>query len=120
VNFAKALRCFMCRVRHMKHWPNLAHYAKVDCGHIDRKAIERCFQPTKGGLRNHLFIDHPSAGWRSAAIYSVVGTCRLIGVNPAAYIRRMLPKFAAATNKTVDDPLPHDFARLYGQSVTER
>ncbi len=102
-------------------WPNLARYAKVDCGHIhiDQNPIERCFRPTKVGLRNYLFIGHPSAGWRSAVIYSVVGTCRLIGVNPEAYIRWVLPKLAAATNKTVDGLLPHDFARLYGESVTE-
>ena len=52
-------------------------------------------------------------------IYSVVGTCRLLGVNPAAYIRWVLPKLAAATNGTVDGLLPHDFARLHGESVME-
>ena len=103
-------------------WPNLARYAKVDCGHIciDQNPIERCFRPTKVGLRNYLFIGHPSAGWRSAVIYSVVGTRRLIGVNPEAYIRWVLPKLSAATNRTVDGLLPHDFARLYGESVMER
>jgi len=103
-------------------WPNLARYAKVDCGHIhiDQNAIERCFRPTKIGLRNYLFIGHPAAGWRSAVIYSVVGTCRLIGVNPQAYISWVLPKLAEATNKTVGNLLPHDFARLHGESVTQR
>ena len=101
------------------HWPNLARYAKVDCGHIciDQNPIERCFRPTRVGLRNYLFIGHPSAGWRSAVIYSVVGTCRLIGVNPEAYIRWVLPRLAAATNHTAVDLLPHDFARLFGESV---
>ncbi len=103
-------------------WPNLARYAKVDCGRIciDQNPIERCFRPTKIGLRNYLFIGHPSAGWRSAVIYSVVGTCRLIGVNPEAYIRWVLPKLAAATNRTTDGLLPHDFARLHSESVMER
>ena len=106
----------------MKHWPNLARYAKVDCDHIciDQNPIERCFRPTKVGLRNYLFIGHPSAGWRSAVVYSVVGTCRLIGVNPEAYIRWVLPKLAAATNRTTDGLLPHDFARLHSESVMER
>ena len=31
----------------------------------------------------------------------------------------MLPKLAAATNKTIDGLLPDDFARLYGESVME-
>jgi hypothetical protein len=52
-------------------WRNLARYARVDYGHIliDQNAIERCFRPSKVGLRNYLFIGHPEAGWRSAVIY---------------------------------------------------
>ncbi len=75
----------------------------------------------KVGLRNYLFIGHPDAGWRSAVIYSVVGTCRLLGVNPEAYMLWVLPKLAVATNKTAVNLLPHDFARLHPQTyqITE-
>jgi transposase len=95
-------------------WAHLAAYAKVDHGdiNIDQNPIERCFRPTKVGLRNYLFIGHPRAGWRSAVIYSVIGTCRLLGVNPEEYLRWVLPKLAAATNKTATGLLPHDFQRL--------
>lgn len=98
-------------------WRHLARYAKVDCGHIhiDQNAIERCFRPIKVGLRNYLFIGHPDAGWRSAVIYSVVGTCRLLDVNPEAYLLWVLPKLAAATNRTATGLLPHDFKRLQSQ-----
>jgi hypothetical protein len=97
-----------------RRWWNLARYAKVGNGHIhiDQNPIERCFRSSKVGLRNYLFIGHPRAGWRSAVIYSVVGTCRLLGVNPEAYIAWVLPKLAAATNKTATGLLPHDFAEL--------
>jgi transposase len=96
-------------------WRNLARYARIECGHIliDQNSIERCFRPSKIGLRNYLFIGHPEAGWRSAVLYSVIGTCRLVGVNPEAYIRWVLPKLAAATNSTATGLLPHDFATLY-------
>jgi len=63
-------------------------------------------------LRNYLFIGHPAAGWRSAVVYSVVATCKLLGVNPENYIAWVLPKLAAATNKTATGLLPHDYARL--------
>lgn len=97
-----------------RRWRNLARYAKVDHGHIhiDQNAIERCFRPTKVGLRNYLFIGHPNAGWRSAVIYSVIGTCRLLGVDAEQYIGWVLPKLAAATNQTATGLLPHDFAQL--------
>jgi transposase len=67
-------------------------------------------------LRNYLFIGHPKAGWRSAVIYSIIGTCRLLGVNPEAYLLWVRPKLAAATNKTANDLLPHDFAQLQLQT----
>ena len=100
-------------------WRNLARYARIECGHIliDQNSIERCFRPSKIGLRNYLFIGHPDAGWRSAVLYSVIGTCRLVGVNPEAYIRWVLPKLAAATNSTARGLLPHDFATLHPEQI---
>jgi hypothetical protein len=74
--------------------------------------IEGTFRPTKVGLRNYLFIGHPAAGWRSAVVYSVVATCKLLGVNPEGYIAWVLPKLAAATNQTATGLLPHDYALL--------
>ena len=102
-----------------RRWRHLAGYAKVDHGHIniDQNPIERCFRPTKVGLRNYLFIGHPKAGWRSAVIYSIIATCRLLDVNPEDYLRWVLPKLAAATNKTATGLLPHDFKRLQPQAA---
>jgi transposase len=69
----------------------------------------------KVGLRNYLFIGHPKAGWRSAVIYSVIGTCRILDVNPEEYLTWVLPKLAAATNMNATGLLPHDFKKLFLQ-----
>ena len=97
----------------MNQWPTLARYAKAAYGHvrIDNNPVERGIRPTKLGQRNWLFIGHPSAGWRSAVIYSIVGTCKLLQVNPEAYLTWVLPRLAAATTKSVDGLLPHDFKK---------
>ena len=94
-------------------WPHLAGYAKAGFGHvsIDQNPVERMIRPTKLGSRNWLFIGNPKSGWCSAVIYSIVGTCRLLGVNPEAYLTWVLPKLAAATNKSATALLPHDYAR---------
>jgi transposase-like protein len=55
---------------------------------------------------------HPDAGWRSAVIYSVVGTCKLLNVNPESYLTWVLPKLATATTTTSGGLLPHDYAVL--------
>lgn len=95
-------------------WPQLVRYAKAGFGHvhIDNNRMEEKFRPTKVGLRNYLFIGHPAAGWRSAVVYTVVANCKLVGVNPENYIAWVLPKLAAATNKTATGLLPHDYALL--------
>ena len=97
------------------NWRELTRYAKIGNGHvlIDNNSIERCFRPTKVGLRNYLFIGSPKAAWVSTVLYSVIGTCRLEGVNPEEYIAWVLPRLAAGTNKsTATGLLPSDFARL--------
>jgi transposase len=96
-------------------WPHLVRYAKVGMGQvqIDQNGIERCFRSGKVGLRNYLFVGHPAAGWRSAVIYSVVASCKLVGVNPESYLTWVLPILAAGTNRsTAQGLLPHDFAKL--------
>lgn len=34
------------------------------------------------GIEPEATAGHPKTGWRSAVIYSVIGTCRLLGINP--------------------------------------
>jgi hypothetical protein len=52
-----------------------------------------------------------------AVIYSIVGTCRLLKIDPLAYLIWVLPKLAAATNKTRGGLLPHDYAALHPQQA---
>jgi hypothetical protein len=87
--------------------------------HIDNNEMEQKFRPTKVGLRNYLFIGHPAAGWRSAVVYTVVANCKLVGVNPENYIAWVLPKLAAATNKTATGLLPQDYALLTERDDTD-
>jgi hypothetical protein len=72
----------------------------------------------KVGQRNFLFIGHPNAGKHAAVIYSVVSTCRLVGVDPGEYLTWVLPKLAAspklepAKTAAAQRLLPHDFRAL--------
>jgi hypothetical protein len=101
----------------LNHWQQLVRYAKPGYGHvnIDQNAIEGNIRPTKLGAKNWLHIGHPKAGWRSAVIYSIVGTCRLLKIDPLAYPTWVLPKLAAATNQTCEGLLPHAYAALHPQ-----
>jgi transposase len=99
----------------LDRWDALTRFAQPGFGHvqIDSNAVERAIRPSAVGKKNYLFVGHPSAGWRSAVIYSVLGTCALQGVNPWKYLTWVLPKLAAATTKTdIGELTPRRFAEL--------
>lgn len=98
----------------LARWPELTRFAESGLGHvhIDSNAVERCIRPSAVGKKNFLFVGHPDAGWRSAVICSVLGTCQLQGVNPWGYLTWALPRLAAATNHTAAEFTPQRFAAL--------
>jgi transposase len=101
-------------------WQHLATYAKVRNGHIiiDQNPVENIFRPTKIGRKHWMAIGHPSAGWRSAVLYTILSTCKLLHVNPEAYLRWVLPQLAVGSNRTTAQGLlPHDFATLFPEHV---
>ena len=100
----------------LARWPELTRYAEPGHGHmhIDSNAVENSIRPSAVGKKNFLFVGHPAAGWRSAVLYSVLGTCKLQGVNPWRYLTWALPRLAAATNHTAGEFTPQRFAQLAG------
>jgi len=102
----KAAACALAR------WQTVTRYTEPGMGHvlIDQNSVERGIRPTKLGPKNWLYIGHPDAGWRSAVIYSITGTCKLLKINPVDYLTWVLPRLAAATTGQVDGLLPHDYA----------
>ncbi|SRR6266478_9410340 len=102
----------------LKRWRELVRYGKPGFGHVnlDQNEIEGNIRPTKIGAKYWMHIGHPKAVWRSAVIYLIMGTCRLLKVHPHDYLTWVLPKLAAArTGKSGETSglLPHDYARLH-------
>lgn len=98
----------------LARWPELTRYAEPGHGHmhIDSNAVENCIRPSAVGKKNFLFVGHPEAGWRAAVLYSILGTCKLQGVNEWRYLTWALPRLAAATNHTAGEFTPQRFAAL--------
>ncbi len=95
-------------------WEALTRFAKPGFGHvqIDSNSVERAIRPSAVGKKNFLFIGHPAAGWRSAVIYSVLGTCSLLNINPWHYLTWALPRLSGATTKTAHEFTPQRFAQI--------
>jgi transposase len=95
----------------LARWPALIRY--VDDGRlaIDNNACENSIRPTAVGKKNFLFIGHPEAGQRSAVIYSVLGSCRRHGINPAEYLQDVFERLPKATTSDVKSLTPAAWAK---------
>ncbi len=87
-------------------WQALARYCDDGVIEIDNSAAERALRGVAIGRRNYLFAGADSGGERAAAIYSLIGTAKLNGVDPEAWLRHVLTHIADHPVNRVDDFLP--------------
>ncbi|HOY80082.1 MAG TPA: transposase, partial [Hyphomonadaceae bacterium] len=90
----------------LKRWPALIHYADSGDLPIDNNPVENAIRPIAIGKKNWLFAGSERAGKRAAAIQSLLGTARLNGLDPAAWLRDTLEKLPTWRNSRIDELLP--------------
>jgi transposase len=71
---------------------------------IDNGIVERLHRRPAMGRRAYLFAGSDAGAERAAIAYSVLGTCRLLGINPLAYLSDVLPKLARGISIKKDLP----------------
>ncbi len=71
---------------------------------------ERLLRGLAVSRKNFLFLDSDRGGDRAAAIYTIVETAKLNGLNPEGYLSAVLDRLAHGhTNHRLDELLPWDF-----------
>lgn len=78
----------------LKLWLALALYCDDSAIEIVNSAAERALRGVAIGRRNCLFAGTDSGGERATAIYSLIGTAKLNGVDPEAWLRYVLARIA--------------------------
>ena len=84
---------------------------------IDNNLCDNAIRPTAVGKKNFLFIGHPEAGQRSAGIYSVLGSCRRHGVNPAEHLQAVFERLPKAKTSEVEGLTPAAWAKAKRSKV---
>jgi transposase len=88
------------------NWRALNVYVQDGRIEIDNNTAERALRGVVLGRKNYLHFGSDSGGSRAAVIYSLVGTCKLNGVDPYAYLRYVLERIADHPINRVAELLP--------------
>jgi transposase len=94
----------------LSRWPALTRYRDDGTLEIDNNAAERALRAVALGRKNYLFAGSDAGGERAANIYSLIGTAKLNGINPEAYLRHVLERIAEYPINKLDELLPWNLA----------
>jgi transposase len=90
-------------------WPELMLYATDGKLNIDNNPVENSIRPVAIGRKNYLFAGSHEAAKRSAILYSLMGTCKLHGINPFIWLRDVLQRIATHPINKIEELLPHNW-----------
>lgn len=68
------------------------------------------------GRKNYLFAGSDSGGERAAAMYGLIGSCKLNGIDPRAYLTYVLTHIADHKVNRIEELLPWNVAKLLGSA----
>lgn len=85
---------------------------------IDNNAAERALRAVALGRKDYLFVGSDKGGERAAALYSLIGTARLNGLDPLGYLREVVRRIASHPINRIDELLPWNVVPD-GDSITD-
>lgn len=110
-HFSRALK--------LKHWVALTCYLEDGRLGPDNNLCELQLRSLVVGRKNYLFAGSDAGAERAAALYTVLRTCALHGVDPYAYLTDILPLLSDWPQARIDELLPDVWQRRSGSQRSE-
>ena len=90
----------------LKRWPAFTLFLEDGRVCLSNNAAERGLRGIALGRKSWLFCGSDRGGQRAAAMYSLVVTCKMNGVDPQAWLTDVLSRIAAHPAHRLDELLP--------------
>lgn len=90
----------------IERWNELMIYTTDGKLNIDNNPVENSIRPVAIGRKNYLFAGSHEAAQHSAMLYSLLGTCKLHGINPFVWLRDILQRIATHPINKIEELLP--------------
>jgi transposase len=90
----------------LERWSALLRYCDGGRVEMDNNAAERALRAVALGRKNYLFAGSVAGGKRAASIYSLLGSAKLNGIDPEAYLSSVLRRIADHSINRIADLLP--------------
>ena len=90
----------------LSRWRALTRYTDDGRLEIDNNAAERALRVVAMGRKNYLFAGSDAGGERAAAIYSLLGSAKLNGLDPELYLQHVLERVADHPINRIHELLP--------------
>lgn len=96
----------------LKQWSALNVFCSDGRVEIDNNICENALRCVALGRRNYLFFGSDRGGEAAAIIYSLLGTCKLNGVEPEGWLRDVINKISDWSSNRVRELLPWNLATV--------
>ena len=95
----------------LNQWRSLTAFLEHAEAELSNNLVENAIRPSALGKKNWLFIGHEKAGQRSAIIYSLTETCRMLGINPLEYLKDVLTRLPSTSDNELSNFTPANWQK---------
>src|SRR3954454_6332848 len=103
---AKAIRYALARMRKFRP------YLDQGCLEADNNGAERTLKPVALGRKNCIFVGSAGGGRSAAIAYTLIGSAKLNGIDPQAWLTDVLGRIADHKITRIDELLPWPYAAV--------